>query len=147
MKTKYILSFPQNLTRKPITYKLIKDFDLEINIVHAEISSTKKGFLVLDISGDDDKVQAGLEFLKNQNVEFEKFMKQLNFDEANCVNCGSCVGVCNSDALFLDPTYRTVNFNAQNCTVCGLCVKACPLQLFSIDLNIEDYSQKESVLN
>lgn len=136
---KYILSFPQELTSKPITYSLIKEFDLQINILHAEISASKKGFLLLDIYGEDKNIEKGFEFLKQQNVKFEPFKKQLDFKIDDCVHCGSCIGVCHSNALFLDNISREVNFNHQNCTVCGLCIDACPLQLFSINLNLSKY--------
>ncbi|MEA3451179.1 MAG: NIL domain-containing protein [Bacteroidota bacterium] len=137
---KYILSFPQELTSKPITYSLIKEFDLRINILHAEISASKKGFLLVDISGEQKNIDNGFDFLKQQKVEFEPFKKQLDFKIDDCVHCGSCIGVCHSKALYLEETTRTVNLNSQNCTVCGLCIDACPLQLFSINLNLSKYN-------
>jgi len=135
MKTKYILTFPQNIVNNPITYWLVKKYSLQINILRAQISENKRGYLLVDIIGEENEIENGLQFLSDNNVEIKPFIKQLNFKKENCVNCGSCTGVCHSNALYLDKTSREVIYNHENCTACGLCIKACPLQLFDFNFN------------
>jgi len=44
-------------------------------------------------------------------------------NERACDACGTCVGVCPSDALVLE---RTISVDSQKCTGCGICVQICP---------------------
>ena len=47
MKHKYILSFTQESVNKPITYDLIKKFNVKINIIKANISADEAGHLLI----------------------------------------------------------------------------------------------------
>ena len=49
---KYFLHFPVCETNTPIVYKLVKDFDLEVNIFRARVTSEGEGYLVLDVKGE-----------------------------------------------------------------------------------------------
>ena len=50
---KYFLHFPVCETNTPIIYKLVKDYDLEVNIFRALVSSEGEGYLVLDVKGQE----------------------------------------------------------------------------------------------
>jgi len=132
IKHKYILSFSQETANKPITYQLIKNYDLMVNIINAEITAHKKSYLLIEISGKEQNLKTGIEFLENNNVQCQAFNKQLQFDDLNCISCGSCTGVCYSKALEMNKEDKKVHFNPSNCTACGICVKACPLQLLNL---------------
>jgi len=45
--TKVVLRFPPDLTDQPITYKLIKEYDLMVNILRGHITPKEEGMLVL----------------------------------------------------------------------------------------------------
>lgn len=132
---KYILSFSQSLANKPLTYHLIKDYNLIVNIINAEITAKKISYLILEISGKEEDIRSGVQFLENNRVQCEPFKKQLQFNEKNCISCGSCTGVCYSKALQINISDKKVYFDSFNCTACGLCVKACPLQLLHLNFN------------
>ena len=60
MTTKRIvLRFPQRLAGKPIVYKLAKDFDLEFNILKADVTPDEEGKLILELHGDKENYKAG----------------------------------------------------------------------------------------
>jgi ferredoxin len=59
---------------------------------------------------------------------------------AACDACGTCVGVCPSDALVLEQTVSVADANA--CTGCGTCVRVCPFGA----LSETPVSAKESAL-
>ena len=61
----------------------------------------------------------------------EKNSKNKNVITETCINCGSCIGVCPTDALFFDEN-NEVGFNKTLCTDCGLCVDVCPLGLLKM---------------
>ncbi len=45
-----------------------------------------------------------------------------------CINCGSCIGVCPTNALFFNENDE-VEFNKTLCTNCDQCLDACPVGL------------------
>jgi ferredoxin len=53
----------------------------------------------------------------------------ININTAECDACGTCVGVCPSDALILE---QTLSINTDVCTGCGICVRICPFGALSI---------------
>ena len=66
-KRRVVLTFPPSLVELPITYRLVKDFDLKINIMRAHISPKEEGKLVLEVEdGSAEQVEAGLRFLEDQ---------------------------------------------------------------------------------
>jgi ABC-type methionine transport system ATPase subunit len=44
---KIVLRFPKRLVDRPIVYRLVKDFDLEFNILKASVTPEQEGLLVL----------------------------------------------------------------------------------------------------
>ena len=98
-KIKVTLYFPAGSINTPITYHLIKDYDLELNILHADINLNKVGKLTLDISGTDKNIEAGLKYAQDQGIEYKLFSKSIIWQEDNCVHCGACTAVCPSGAL------------------------------------------------
>jgi len=133
MRKRYILTFPSETIDQPVTYKLIKDYDLEINILKASISAGEEGHLLIGIGGDQEKIRQALLYLESININYSPIEKQITFKSEQCVHCGSCTAVCFSGALIMNKDTWQMEFSPAKCTVCGLCTKACPLQLFDID--------------
>lgn len=133
-KIKVTLYFPANQITKPATYYLVKDYDLVINILHADISLNKVGKLILDIEGEEDKIEAGLKFVEEQGISYKLFTKSIIWQEENCVHCGACTAVCPSGALEMDKANWSLTFDKEKCLVCELCVKACPLKVMCVTI-------------
>ena len=71
MKTQRLeLTFPEKLIKKPIIYDLIKDYDVIPNIRRANVDENF-GWMVLELSGDDDLLEAALAHLQEIGVEIE----------------------------------------------------------------------------
>ena len=134
MKKRYILKFPQKNISDPITYDLVKIYDLKINILNADISSGRQGNLVLEFDAEEKNIEAGVKYLEQKGIMCSPMNKQLTFKQDDCVACGSCTAVCFSGALEMDKGNWTLEFDAKKCVVCGRCVKACPMQLFEINI-------------
>ncbi|NLY74926.1 MAG: 4Fe-4S binding protein [Firmicutes bacterium] len=132
-KRKVVLTFPPELTEMPITYHLVKDYDLAINILKAKITPGEEGKLVLELSnGDEKRIQAGIDFLKKQGVIVEPVSKEIVFNEPECVHCGSCTAVCRSNALSIAPPEWKLKFDKELCIVCESCVTACPMGIIKV---------------
>ncbi len=129
---RFTLSFPPESSTKPLTYLLIKNYDIKVNILKAEITAGKKGNLLIEAEGEEDDLNRGLEFLKNENIDVLPLDRQISVDQDSCVHCGACTAVCFSGALTLDRETWRLNVTPANCVVCGLCINACPLKIINI---------------
>ena len=56
--------------------------------------------------------------------ELLKFGK-VSINEASCTLCLSCVGACNTGALYADNSDNSIKLNASLCTTCNYCVLSC----------------------
>jgi len=131
-KIKVTMFFPASNITKPVTYHLVKDFDLVVNILHADIGLNKVGKLTLDITGSEENIEAGLKFIEDEGIEYKLFTKSIIWQEDDCIHCGACTAVCPSGALQMDKTDWSLTFDREKCLVCELCVKACPLKVMCV---------------
>ena len=129
---KNVLSFPPELTDKPIIYRLTKDFGLEFNILKAAISENEKGLLILELKGEVEQYNKGIEYLKKIGVKIEPLSKDVVMVDEVCISCGACVPQCPSGALIVDPETREVNFDYERCVACEMCVRMCPYKAMEI---------------
>ncbi|MBN1820652.1 MAG: 4Fe-4S binding protein [Prolixibacteraceae bacterium] len=133
IKRRYILNFPPESGDKPLSYHLVKDYDIRINILKAEVYPGKMGSLLLELQGKKENIEKGVEYLMNHHVICEPLEKRIRFQEDKCIDCGNCTAVCFAGALTMDPVTWELKFNKEECVVCELCITACPLKLFEID--------------
>jgi len=132
-RKKVVLSFPPDTVKKPITYHLVKDYDLIINILRAEVREEEAGRMILDLEGDDKNIEKGLSFLRDQGIEIQEAARDISLDTDLCINCGACTSVCLSEALSIDKDTWELEFDKDACLFCELCVKACPLQIIKVE--------------
>lgn len=132
-KKKIVLTFPPKLTETPLTYHLVKDYDLIINILKAKITPSEEGKLVIELANDSmENIEAGIEFIKQQGVHVEPVSKEIVLNESDCINCGSCCAVCQPNALTIAAPDWELKFDKEKCIVCEQCVKACPMQIIKV---------------
>jgi len=134
-KVRFILEFPPECSDKPLTYHLVKDYDLKVNILRGTITAGKKGKLLIEVEAKEDNIERGLKFLTGQGVEIKPISQQVVVDEERCIHCGACTAVCFSGALDLDRNEWKLVFEPEKCVACELCVTACPLRLINIGFN------------
>lgn len=133
MKTiKISMYFPTNKITEPIMYRLVKDYNLMVNILNADIGLNKVGKLVADISGNDWEIESGLKFIQDQGIEYKLFTKSIIWNDEECVHCGACTAVCPSGALSMDKIDWSLKYDRKKCLVCELCVKACPIKVIDV---------------
>lgn len=71
MKTQRLeLTFPEKLIKKPIIYHLVKEYDVIPNIRRANVDE-KCGWMVLELSGEDEELENALKHLHDLGVEIE----------------------------------------------------------------------------
>ena len=130
MKKLIHLTFPVELTGEPITYNLIVNHRLRVNILRATIDYNIHGKLLIEIEGQEDKVLEAIEYLVAQGVMVTEYDASISIDNENCVSCGACTAVCEVGALNMDSDWQ-IQLDKNRCLGCKLCIKACPTRSIS----------------
>jgi len=125
LKKGLVLRFPPEIVDQPIVYRLVKDFNLVFNILKAMITPGKEGIMILELSGDRENLEKGLNYLKDVGVDVKTIAQQVAKKEEVCIHCGACTAVCPTGALFVDRQTFQVIYDPEKCTACGFCVSAC----------------------
>jgi len=121
-----VLHFPGRLVDRPIVYRLVKDYNLEFNILKAFFTPEEEGLMVLEISGEQKDYDKGIKYLTKSGVKIQSLSQDVTRNEERCTHCGACITICPTGALELEPLTRQVKFYNEKCVACGLCIKACP---------------------
>ncbi len=68
------LAFMGESSKKPIVSRLIKTFNIDVNILSGSIDTlqaTNVGHLILELIGDKEEVEKSLSYLRNENINVE----------------------------------------------------------------------------
>ncbi len=121
-----VLHFPTRLADRPIICRLVKDYNLEFNILKASVTPEKEGLLVLELSGDQEEYDKGIRYLTKNGVKIQSLSQNVIRNEERCTHCGACITICPAAAFQTQPLTRLVTFHNERCLACGMCIKACP---------------------
>jgi MinD superfamily P-loop ATPase len=131
ISTNVLLIFRKEIMYKPIIYRIARDFDIIFNVLEAKILPKQEGRIILELKGTENQINTTLEYFSREGVEIQILAEMIKRDDARCVHCGACTGVCRVDALYMDRDTMEVNFNPEKCVACGLCKTACPVNAMS----------------
>jgi len=127
-----VLHFPHKLVDQPIICKLVKDFNLDFNILKAYVTPKEEGLLILELSGEDKNYEQGIQYLKKSGVKVQPLSQDIICNEEKCTDCGLCVPICPTGALVVEPITRKVHFYNNKCIACELCIKVCPVRAMEV---------------
>jgi ferredoxin len=133
----YYIRFPKEISDKPIIYQLIKQYDVEVNILRADILPQREGILILELAGAKPNITDGLNYLEEHGLSIERLATKIRRDDERCFQCGACTGVCPVDALYIRREDMAVLFDADKCTGCSQCVLICPVRAMEMSLGKE----------
>lgn len=119
------LKFPPEKTNKPVVTQLVK-YGLSFNILKASVSPGKKGSIILEVTGNDEDIKNGIEYLQKEGVTVKVFTESVIRYQDKCIHCGACTSVCPSGALTMNQDTWELEFDMDMCMLCGHCVHACP---------------------
>ena len=69
-KQRVKFTFPTDLVKEPIIYRLGKDFDLVTNIRRADVREDM-GWVVLELDGEDSEIERGLDWVGSTGVRVD----------------------------------------------------------------------------
>ena len=134
IKKRVVLHFPARRVDQPVIYKLVKDYDLVLNVLKASIMPNEEGRMVMELSGTKENYDKGIKFLQSAGVKIQSLGQDVIRNDERCTHCGACIAVCPSGALSLDHKTRMIKFDPAECTACELCVLACPPRAMGVYL-------------
>jgi L-aspartate semialdehyde sulfurtransferase ferredoxin len=129
------LSFPPEVSGRPVVCNLLRNFDLSFNILKADISPRHEGTMTLEVSGLETDFHKGIGYLKENGVRITPVAHKIFRDEESCIHCGVCTAMCPTDALILEKSDRTIVFDVDKCSACGMCTRVCPVKAMTLDLD------------
>jgi ferredoxin len=121
-----VLHFPKRLVDQPIVCRLVKEYNLDFNILKASITPDDEGLMVLELKGKQADFDRGIGYLSKSGLRIQPLSQNVIRNEERCTHCGACVAICPAAAFEVDPVTRLVNFRDEKCLVCGICLTACP---------------------
>ncbi len=133
----YVLRFLKDTSEQPVIYHLVKKFDIEFNILKADILPHREGMMILKLRGTKENVLNGVKYLETYGVEVKRLATAISRDEDKCYQCGACTGVCPVQALSIRRKDMAVLFDPEKCTGCGQCVTICPVRAMQVSLEPE----------
>ena len=131
-KKRIVLKFPAAQVGQPITYHLVKDYDLMFNILRGVITPKEEGRLVLELSGKKKSLDDGILYLKGLGIMVESLSHDIKWHEERCTHCTACTATCPTQALLVDRQTMTVSFLKERCIACELCISVCPFRAMQI---------------
>lgn len=127
-----ILSYPPESVEEPVTYRLVKDFDLMVNILKARIRPREGGRLVMELSGTKENLESGMAHLASLGIEVRPIVREIRVDPDLCCHCTACVPHCPTQALTVEHDSWEVTLNPEKCVLCETCVTVCPYRAVGV---------------
>jgi ferredoxin len=131
-KKRVVFNYPPHVVEQPVISKLVKEFDLTVNILRARITPKEEGRLVLEITGKKQALEAGIQYINELGVRVQSLAQDVRWYDERCTHCTACIPVCNPGALDVNRETMKVSFNRDKCIACELCIPVCPYQAMEI---------------
>jgi len=131
-KKRLVLNFSPALVDQPLTYHLVKDFDLMINILRGVVTPNQPGRLVVEITGKKKSIEDGIQYLISLGVEMQNLAQDIRWHEDKCTQCTACIPICPTKALSVNRGTMEVSYDRNRCIACELCIAVCPFKALEI---------------
>ena len=69
-KQRVKFTFPQEMIKEPVIWRLGRDFDLVTNIRRADVTEDR-GWVVLELDGEMDEIERGVQWVVAQGVRVD----------------------------------------------------------------------------
>ena len=122
------LNFSPKMVNQAVITDLIKNFDVNFNILRADIHP-KGGKMLIEITGPE--VEEGIIYIKNEGIEVSPVKRVVKKDKELCIDCGACVSLCPVKAISVEEDW-TIDVNDKECIGCKLCTFSCPTKAIKV---------------
>ena len=94
-----VMHYPRHLIDQPIVSRLVREFDLTVNILRANITPEQEGLMVVGLEGDEQAIDRAIDWVQSQGVSVQPLELDVVRDDEKCTHCGHCVIICPTGAL------------------------------------------------
>ncbi|MGC9516816.1 MAG: 4Fe-4S dicluster domain-containing protein [Methanomicrobiales archaeon] len=122
------LRFSPSIVSKTIISDTIRIFDINFNILRADITP-KGGNMLVEISGKQSN--ESILYMEEQGIQVFPIKKVVKQDEEKCIDCGACVSLCPVKAISIKDDW-SVEIDNQLCIGCGFCTFSCPTKAINV---------------
>ena len=130
MTKKILLKYSTGKADEPIFSSVIRETDVPINILHANVGSGG-GEIIVSIDAPEKNAEEAIALFRERGVEVEEIKRTINLDVDACIECGACISLCPTGALQLTDDYSIV-LDEDKCVYCEACVPACPTRALKV---------------
>ena len=121
-----VIRFPAELSKEPVISQAVRRYNLDFNILKAQVMPGKDGLVVMEIRAHRKDYEAAVTYFREKGIQVQTVNQQVRRNDDRCFHCGACTAVCPTGALYIDRPSMTVVFNLDKCMACAMCVTACP---------------------
>jgi ferredoxin len=111
---------------------LIKEYDIEVNILKAKVTPDEEGRLMVEFKAKKSQIEKALSFLKDLGVKITPLAQDIIFKEERCTHCTYCVALCPSSSFSVKRPQMQIQFDKELCILCEQCVHICPYKAIEI---------------
>ncbi len=122
------LKFSPKMVNQTVVTNMIKKYDVNFNILRADINPNG-GIMLVEIVGSD--VDAAIEYIEREGIEVSPIKRVVKKDEELCIDCGACISLCPVKAISLDNDW-TVCVDDNECIGCKVCTYSCPTKAIKV---------------
>lgn len=122
------LYFSPEMANKAIITDLVKKFDVNFNILRADINP-QGGKMLIEINGAE--ADEGIAYIEKAGINVTPVKRVVKKDEDMCIDCGACVSLCPVRAIIMEDDW-TVEVKDKECIGCKLCSYSCPTKAIKV---------------
>lgn len=134
MDKKFKIEFDEANVQQSVAYILVSEFDLRPNVLKAEIEGDGSGIMILSLEGDEAKLKAAEERLRQEGFVVKEMVMRISRDADLCWNCGACVSICPVYSFTHDKDTWELLLDNSKCISCGACLNACAVHALSLHI-------------
>lgn len=120
------IHFPRVRVEEPIICNLIRNSNVELNILKAQVTPNEEGVILVSLDGPQDAINAALKYLDDKGLKVQKSKLGIAWQEERCTDCGACLAHCPTKALAKEEETHKIEFDNDKCIACELCLSVCP---------------------
>ena len=83
---KLVLTFPPPLVKEPIVTRLVREYNLDVNIMSASISPDEPGHMVIELCGESEGIENARKYFDRLGVSHEPLIRDVRWLEERCVH-------------------------------------------------------------